>query len=108
LAQNELLGRVWLIDGGPHETIAFSHWPIGGACRRNRGNRSSAEKKGTTPTYKPPKKVIVQALTDSECKNLGCKVFLDSGCKTDFGDNGSHTGHKCVCSSGSSCIDTAK
>jgi hypothetical protein len=72
------------------------------------GIGDSAEKKGTTPTYKPPKKVIVQALTDAECKNLGCKVFLDSGCKTDFGDNGSHTGHKCVCSSGSSCIDTAK
>ena len=72
------------------------------------GIGASAEKKGPTPTYKPPKKVIAQALTDSECKNLGCKVFLDSGCKTDFGDNGSHTGHKCVCSSGSSCIDTAK
>lgn len=68
----------------------------------------SAERKGVIATPKVPKGKIVQELTDSECKNLGCKVFLDAGCKTDFGDNASHTGHKCVCSSGSSCIDTAK
>ncbi len=72
------------------------------------GVGDAAERKGVISTHKAPKGLMVQELTDSECKNLGCKVFLDAACKTDFGDNASHTGHKCVCSSGSNCIDTAK
>jgi hypothetical protein len=68
----------------------------------------SAQRKGVVSSPKIPKGLTVKELTDTECKNLGCKIFLDAGCKTDFGDNASHTGHKCVCSSGSNCIDTAK
>ncbi|HZP07822.1 hypothetical protein [Methyloceanibacter sp.] len=68
---------------------------------------NSAERKGTTLTPNAPKKLTIKTLTDSECEKLGCKVHLDSSCKTDFGDGIAHTGHKCVCSSGSSCIDKA-
>jgi hypothetical protein len=65
----------------------------------------SAERKGTILTPNAPKKLTVKTLTDSECQRLGCKVHLDPNCKTDFGDGISHTGHRCVCASGSDCID---
>ena len=47
------------------------------------------------------------ALTDNECRQLGCTIHLDKNCQTDFGDGIPKTGHKCVCSSGSACIDKA-
>jgi hypothetical protein len=48
------------------------------------------------------------ALTDAECRSLGCQVHLDTGCATVFSDGIPKTGHRCVCASGSACIDKDK
>jgi hypothetical protein len=71
------------------------------------GNSMERAGTGTTASAPAPRKILPQALTDAECTQLGCSVHLDGNCTTDFGDGVNHMGHRCVCSSGSMCIDRA-